>query len=120
MKPKKRTTKKSLGKELAFEFLSQSQLSNLSGNEHVFVDSSAICAIIQEYMFSGEKLSNRFVRRLEARMFSESIKGRDAILFGQYVEMSIFEVGNLFGGLKEIPSGIIKRDKGTTPKITNG
>ena len=113
MKAKKRTARKSLGKELIpFEFLSPSQLISLSGNEHVFVDSSAICAIVQECMFSGEKRSTRFVRRLEARMFSHSTKGRDAILFGQYVEMSVCEVGNLFGGLKEIPSGIIKRGKG--------
>jgi len=113
MKTRKSNAKNSLGKKLvSFEFLSSSQLLNLSENEHVFVDSSAICAIVQECMFSGEKVGTRFVRRLEARMFSHSTKGRDAILFGQYVEMSVCEVGNLFGGLKEIPSGIIKKGKG--------
>ena len=76
MRAKKRPARKRLGKELiSFEFLTPSQLINLSENEHVFVDSSAICAIVQECMFSGEKLGTRFVRRLEARMFSHSTRG---------------------------------------------
>ena len=96
-----------------FDFLFPSQLARMSDGDHVLVDSSTICAIVQDYAFSGVKEnieSMAILEKMEMRMF-KSQKKRNAILFGEYIDMTIVEVAGIFGNIEKVPIGIVKKVK---------
>lgn len=96
------------------EFLSPSELKQMDESEKVFVDSSTICAIVQERAFASSKTHGAIFSKLEVRMFSPRSghgKRKDTIFFGDYVQLSIIELMHLFENISEIPEGTVRRTR---------
>lgn len=96
------------------EFLSPEELEQLSETDKVFVDSSTICAIVQERAFVSSKTQGAIFSKMEVRMLPPrdgKRKRKDMIFFGDYVQLSMIELMLLFEDISEIPEGTVKRVK---------
>ena len=96
------------------EFLSPKELEQMRETDKVFVDSSTICAIVQERAFVSSKTQGAIFSKMEVRMFSHrkgQRKRKDMIFFGDYVKLSMIELMRLFEDISEIPEGTVRRAK---------
>ena len=94
------------------EFLSSNELKKMCDTDKVFVDSSTICAIVQEHAFIASKTRASIFSKMEVRMSPSRYgqkKRKDMIFFGDYVKLSIIELEHLFEDVSYIPEGTVKR-----------
>ena len=92
-----------------FEFLFPDQLAKMSGNDHVLVDSSTICAIVLNHAFSSVAETATIIKRMKTRMSPSRGNDRNTIFFREYIDMTIIEVVSLFGDIEKVPVGIVKK-----------
>lgn len=87
------------------------QLRLMSENDHVLVDSSAVCAIVHDCTFSLVQYKNSqtaaLIHKFEEKMFPKNGNGKASILFRKKVKMSLREVIGVFGDIKDVPIGTV-------------
>ena len=96
------------------EFLSSKELRKMCETDKVLVDSSTICAIVQERAFISTKAGASIFSKMEVRMFPAEHgqkRRKDMIFFGDYVKLSMVDLAHLFENISEIPEGTVKRAK---------
>lgn len=94
------------------EFLSHEELEQMCETDKVFVDSSTICAIVQERAFVSSRTQGAIFSKMEVRMVPPrqgQRKRKDMIFFGEYVKLSMIDLMCLFENISKIPDGTVRR-----------
>lgn len=98
---------------IRLKVLTCKQLRSMSANDQVLVDSSAVCAIVQDRAFSHSHEKNSqtaaLIHKFEERMFPKCKKEKASILFRKNVKMSMREVIGVFGNINDVPIGTVMR-----------